>query len=647
VDSSRPITKVRAVVRHADGLSFLWHARCMQNTDLERSDVQFKRFGFVLGILISAAPRSGAQTVLDVGRRIDWSQAGVPSGIPKRTSICATLNPTATHTQINTAIAACRDGVVFLSAGTYKLAGGISFGGKSQVTLRGAGPARTILTFTGADPCGGLKADVCVHGASTVWVGAVPEANVHTWKAGYEKGATELTLDSTNGLMPGMIAVLDQLDDVRDTGEVIVNGQEAGPFSIEGSAPGRPNRTQQQFVKVTAVAGNRMTISPGLYMPNWRAAQSPQIWFWGPAAQTAFMNGVEDLTVDHGASTNDTAGIAFANAYGCWVKNVKSVGPNRNHVWLYQTAHNEVRDSYFYGTKNAASQSYGVESFMTSDNLVVNNIFQHVTTPIMTGPSSGNVAAYNFVTDMFYSSTPLWNMAGIAASHDSGSAMNLFEGNEGNSFVMDLYHGPGAFATAFRNYLTGRDGQRTSNTEVVHIWAFNRFVNFIGNVLGTSGYHSVYEDSRGPQGRNGQPDRSIYLLGYSAVGERTSSGILYDLRAVTTLLRWGNFDYATSQTRWNSEEVPSGHPIPTTRTLPASMFLASKPAWWGTTPWPPIGPDVTGGQDPAGHAHKIPAHVCYESCPKNPDGTLEFDAGKCYGNIIAPVSGPKRPSEKR
>src|SRR5437879_6900286 len=34
------------------------------------------------------------------------------------------------------------------------------------------------------------------------------------------------------------------------------------------------------------------------------------------------------------------------------------------------------RSSYFYGTKNAASQSYGVESFMTSDDLVINNIFQ-------------------------------------------------------------------------------------------------------------------------------------------------------------------------------------------------------------------------------------------------------------------------------
>jgi len=49
-------------------------------------------------------------------------------------------------------------------------------------------------------------------------------------------------------------------------------------------------------------------------------------------------------------------------------------------------------------------------------------------------------------------------------------------------------------------------------------------------------------------------------------------------------------------------------------------------------PWPAIGPDVTGGQDPAGHAYKIPAQVCYENSPQNADGTLIFNAGNCYGN---------------
>jgi concanavalin A-like lectin/glucanase superfamily protein len=586
--------------------------------------------------LLGLSTYSEAQTIIDPSRRIDWSQAGVPGGIPNRTTICATLNPGATAGQINSAIAACSNGVVFLNAGTYTLSTGINFGGNSNVTLRGAGPRQTVLRFTGADPCGGFAASVCLKGTSSVGVWGVPAANIRNWTAGYAKGATQITLASTSGIAVGMILILDQIDDITDTGGIVVNGQSVSPFSIEGAAPGRPSRTQQQYVKVTAVSGTQVTISPGLYMPNWRASQSPQAWFWGTTAQTAAMDGIEDLTLDHSTNTAETTGTMIWNAYGCWLKNVKSVSPNRNHIWLYQSAHGEVRNSYFYGTKNAASQSYGVESFMTSDNLVINNIFQHVTTPIMTGPSAGNVTAYNYTIDMFYSVVMNWMMAGTKGSHDTGTGMNLFEGNESNSFGMDLYHGPGALATSFRNYFTGRDGARTSNTEVVYIWAYNRLVNLVGNVLGTSGYHTVYEDSRGPQGRTGNPNQSIFLLGFSGVDESVSSSIAYDMVTVTSLLRWGNYDYATGQARWNTAEIPAGHPVPPTA-LPASLFLSARPSWWGAMPWPAIGPDVSGGYDPAGHVHRIPAHVCYDTSARNADGSLIFDPAQCY------PSGPPPP----
>src|SRR5205809_2033485 len=82
--------------------------------------------------------------IIDPSRAVDWSQAGIPGGIPNRTTICATLNPGATAAQINSALAACPSGqVVFLNAGTYNLSGALSFSGHSNVTLRGAGPDRT------------------------------------------------------------------------------------------------------------------------------------------------------------------------------------------------------------------------------------------------------------------------------------------------------------------------------------------------------------------------------------------------------------------------------------------------------------------------------------------------------------------------
>src|SRR3954467_14065055 len=88
-----------------------------------------------LGIAASAR----AQTVISANRRIDWSAAGVAGGIPNRTSVCATLNSSATAVQINGAIASCPAGqVVKLDGGTYHLSAGIVFDNKSNVTLRGA-----------------------------------------------------------------------------------------------------------------------------------------------------------------------------------------------------------------------------------------------------------------------------------------------------------------------------------------------------------------------------------------------------------------------------------------------------------------------------------------------------------------------------
>jgi hypothetical protein len=300
-------------------------------------------------------------------------------------------------------------------------------------------------------------------------------------------------------------------------------------------------------------------------------------------------------------------------------------------VWLNQAARIEVRDSYFYGTQTATSMSYGVESFTTSDDVVANNIFQHVTSPIMLGPNSGSVFAYNYTIDMAYF-VPTWMMGGIIGGHDAGSGMNLFEGNVANQFAMDLYHGTGSFATLFRNYLTGTESGKTQwgNTTPVNIWAFNRFINVVGNVLGTPDYHRIYEDSSSPIATRGWPERSIYVLGFSGSGEY--EGLTNDPLVMSTMLRWGNFDYATNETHWDPDEIPSGQPVPAAGSLPASLWLPARPDWWGAVQWPAIGPDVSGGEDRAGHASRIPAQICYDTSPRQNDGTgaIVFDPAACY-----------------
>src|ERR1700730_9189434 len=113
---------------------------------------------YLLGIIICGAamaqPWSG---VIDTNRATDWSTAGIPGGIPPRTTACATLgsagqsasfSQSVTAAQINNALGSCPAGLtVVLNPGTYTADTCIELG--NNVTLRGSGADQTKLNFTG------------------------------------------------------------------------------------------------------------------------------------------------------------------------------------------------------------------------------------------------------------------------------------------------------------------------------------------------------------------------------------------------------------------------------------------------------------------------------------------------------------------
>lgn len=92
-----------------------------------------------------------------------------------------------------------------------------------------------------------------------------------------------------------------------------------------------------------------------------------------------------------------------------------------------------------------------------------------------------------------------------------------------------------------------------------------------------------------------------------------------------TQLLHGNFDNLTSVATWASGM---------NNILPASFYLAGKPAWWGTLPFPAIGPDVKGSTGPSSHSSGNPAQSCYLKVMGGSDGgqggPLTFNAGNCY-----------------
>ena len=605
-------------------------------------------FGFLAALL----PATAIAGIIDPSRSTDWTQAGVLGGIPIRTTICATLNPGATATQITEAISACPSGqVVFLNAGTYNLSAGIVFDNKSNVTLRGAGPDQTFLIFTGGDHCAGLGGDVCFKSGDPN-DGFDGPSNIGTWTAGYSVGTTSITLGSiTRGsidhLQVGSVIFLDQLDDTSDPGDVYVCQTPSVCSMQAGSKNGRASRGQQEPQVVTSISGSgpwTVGISPGVRMPNISSGKSPEVWWLnGLPVQN---DGVENLSMDHtGTGAAIAAGTFMINGYNNWLKNVRDLNSHHKHVWLYQSIHITIRDSYFYGSSEATSESYGVDTYNGADNLVENNIFQHIAAPMMNEGCIGCVGAYNFAFDDWYTAdgeSPEWQQAS-SYHHSVGDAFILWEGNDGIGLTADDIHGTSNFITAFRNFWNGRDpaggGTKTSQTSPIILNAYNRYYNLIGNVLGTVGYHTQYQaapSSATDAGNEITADRSIYgNLGYSGDQGTYASPIDNDMLVLSTLMRWGNYDTVSVLAQFNPSEVPSdllrfSNRVPPDQRLPPSLYLSSQPSWWGAMPWPAIGPDVTGGEALTGHVYRNPAHVCYDITPKDSNGILLFHADACY-----------------
>jgi len=596
---------------------------------------------FVLLFLLvfGLATPSRAQSwsgIIDPTRAVNWSNVGIPGGVPNRTTICATLNPGASASQISSAIQSCPSGqVVFLNAGTYNLNNGIDFGNKSNVTLRGAGADQTLLVFTSGTGCFGQNAAICIENGELNWAGG--PTNSANWTAGYAQGTTTVTLSGTSNLKVGNYLILDQLNDTSSTvGSIYVCEATGSPCNTqEGGSAGRSNRAQQQLVKVTAISGNNVTITPGLYMPNWSSSHSPGAWW----PSTVISNsGVENLSIDN-TNSGVEHGVTMMNAYQCWVKGIRSLNSQRDHINLYITKNTVVRDSYFYGTQNAASQSYGVETFDGSDQLVENNIFQKVTTPVQMNDSQGLVIGYNFNIYDYYSASANWMIYG-QSFHAAGDDYILMEGNQGNGFIADNIHGQAYFATGFRNWWLGWEVNKSAQTIPIQIYNLDRYFNMIGNVLGEPGYHSNYQVMC--PSSTGSPETAIFTAGWSGNG---GEGTPCDSETATSLLRWGNWDVVKAATQFNSAEVPTAdanfpNSVPASQTLPSSFYLASKPAFWGSMPWPAIGPDVTGGNTSwGGHVYNNPANVCFATVmggPTNGIGNaLSFNANTCYGSETA------------
>ncbi len=531
--------------------------------------------------------------VIPGDRITTWQdRVGVEGGIPNVTKIFTNLTAPATLAQINAAIAACPSNqVVQLGPGTYVLnplynatdgsTHSIFFNGRNGVVLRGAGPS-TILRFVGSP----YVANILVQGnsQSVIWDGP---SGVVDWTNGYAAGSVNLMVSSTNGLTVGKQVCVDQLNDNDDVN--VANSWETTGTGAPGCASAAGcadcsracgNRAQLQWVTIQSISGNTITVWPPLQMPNWRASQQPQIWWINGMSERC---GIENLAIDGTSSSPYSAygaNVAFWNTRNCWVKDVRSTnnpanpGSDSTHVHFQQSSRGEVRHSYFHGTRAGASLSYGTIFNTSSAIRVEDNIFEAIYAPIIFSyGASGNVIGYNYFTNMLDNSTV---MAACAWFHAGHSVMNLLEGNYGNQIRGDYFHGSAAYNTIYRNTMTGWEPDNFDSLSAIILTVTNRYWNVVGNVLGKSGFHTVADSLC----TGTYVGTAVYQVGWN----NNAYSLNNDPVTVSTLYRHGNYDVANNAVMWNSTNAD--------HKLPASLYLPSRPSWFGDRPWPPFDPNT-------------------------------------------------------
>jgi len=619
--------------------------------------------------LISAGVATSAHAqnwsgIIAPSRAIDWSKAGLPAALPggettaspwqppARSTVCSTISVSTfsgmsssnyvTPTALNTALSACPAGqAVYVSAGNYYFNGNIAL--QNNVTLR-LDPNCTIF-FSG--------------NSNVKWNSKGIVFNDATWSAGYARGTTSIVISSNGGITPGKTLItLYQCDD-NFTGMPNCSGNWSDNNSVTICAvqptcsldAAGPVAAQIQVVLVTGISGSgpyTLTISPGLYMPNWTSARTP----FASGGGSTYGEGLEGGTIN-GTNSTTTDVAPLSNTYGSWVVGTRFIGGHNDILRLSNAKNCLVMSNYFYSAVDlSGALPENIIINQDSDNLIMNNIFQIGPAPYAEAGSVGDVIAFNYARDGYSNSGNETFMGNVTVAHDPGESFFLWEGNQLASIQDDSAHGSHNLDTTFRNLISADDPPyRTSSGIVARMeGGYARFMNDIGNVLG-SGNVSTYLET--PVSGSGN---SVFSVGVWANGPS-------DNVAAATALRWGNYDTVTAAVRWcgnsassgwsttcgSASEIPTAlsgaavafsNPVPSGTSLPPSFFMPTSAhpnggtglSWWKvcadyptcstsqTQPFPPIGPEVSGGSviggyNYNGHAYDIPAAIAWKNLP--------------------------------
>jgi len=531
-------------------------------------------------------------------------------GIPNRTTVYRTINPSGGDdtAAIQNALDTCpSDQVVLLGPGTFNISGqGLSIT-RSKITLRGSGAGSTRLVKPVA-----TAYPVIIIG--TRWYKYVQPVNL---AADGPKGTDTVTVASNPGYQVGEIVSIDQLTNPSLS---VWNPLRSPPGNDSRGWFSEFDRPIGQVVEIKAVSGTTLQFTTPLHI-DFRTADGAHIVRFSAdgaaVTPTTRSSGIENLYVANGEGGDGGGNIhLFATAYS-WVKNVESDRSKGTSVNIDGSFRCELRDSYIHSTVNPSpgGEGYGIGvNQYAADNLIENNISWNFNKVIvMRASGGGNVVGYNYMEDGYGSGYPTFVEVGLNAAHMTTPHHELFEGNQAFNFDGDSVWGNSIYITAFRNHLstlrrslpgvavplTDASNRRGIGLTVDHWW-----YSFVGNVIGyPSGYlqnpniGSPYPATFAPQVQGSSfhyewlggdfGDTGSYTpmwqIGYNGETWPTTQDSLVQSRT----LRDANFDYSTNSVRWHgiggtgTGTTPNPAPV-----LRSSLYLQSKPAFFGSNPWP-------------------------------------------------------------
>lgn len=207
-----------------------------------------------------------------------------------------------------------------------------------------------------------------------------------------------------------------------------------------------------QIVQVDTLAGDTIWLKSPLRM-DYDTARTAYYQKISPRKNV----GIECLKIQRIDDTapQQSCNILFRYAVNCWVKGIESENCTFSHIRAERSSNLYVAQSYFHHgfDYGGGGRAYGVVfQFATGECLAENNIFEHLRhSMLVQAGANGNVFAYNYSFDPFWSSPPN-NSAGDMVLHGNYVYANLFEQNICQNIVIDDSHGPnGPHNTFFRN----------------------------------------------------------------------------------------------------------------------------------------------------------------------------------------------------